>query len=90
MSVDDQAPKTLLDYGTDAGGFKAKGMTLEEALAQVDARSTGDTEDDEKLKTLYRIVYKSDPLEDWEHDFLARIEREALEEEIALNGGTAN
>ena len=45
-------PKSLLDLATDNQGTRTKGMTLEEALAQVD-RTSGD----EELKQIIRDGY---------------------------------
>ena len=92
MSVDDQTPKTLLDLGQGNGPHTPRSydMTLEEALAQVDAHSTGNPEDDEKLKTLYRILYKADPLADGEQDFLDQMQREAEDEAERMNGTPPN
>lgn len=90
MASDAKQPKTIFDLvEPDGAETKTKGMTLEEALAQVDAHSTGDAESDEKLKTMYRIAYKTDPLEQWELDFMDQVEREAEEERLRLLGDTA-
>ena len=50
-----QTPKTLLDLATDNQKMSNKGMTLEEALAQVDRFNGGDKE----LKRIIRDAYKS-------------------------------
>jgi len=50
-----QTPKTLLDLATDNQKMSNKGMTLEEALAQVDRLNGGDKE----LKRIICDAYKS-------------------------------
>jgi hypothetical protein len=50
-----QTPKTLLDLATDNQKMSNQGMTLEEALAQVDRLNGGDKE----LKRIIRDAYNS-------------------------------
>jgi hypothetical protein len=48
-----QPPKTLLDLATDKHPIGDKGMSLDEALAQVDRLNNGDKE----LKRIIRDAY---------------------------------
>ena len=48
-----EKPQSLIDFATHEGAPHERGLSLEEALAQVDELDNGD----EELKAIYRRLY---------------------------------